>query len=289
MRTPLDQFGKQMVGTALAPGGPVQTDAEVVPTDARRIDVWFMPDPVRGAPRTDLGLLGRIADGHRTFELFHRTPDGDGLAACVIKHGNFRHALSLRDPPPLVPVQYVISSGRPDGGIEGLCFRPAPGGPAGIYDGPALLWTRLVVVSELSVERDTLLLRLLGSGRVLKQAIAELKALPHDAPERTLALPILVQLRVEVPRDPTKQTSEDQEFMMNTEEILDSWRREGAERALSSALIDFYEARFGAIPPEVRTAIENTHDEPTLRGWVKLFAKRSANEIAAAVHASHAS
>jgi hypothetical protein len=39
------------------------------------------------------------------------------------------------------------------------------------------------------VARDTLLVRLLGAGSVLKQAIAELQALPADAPERRLALP----------------------------------------------------------------------------------------------------
>jgi hypothetical protein len=46
-----------------------------------------------------------------------------------------------------------------------------------------------VVVKELPVTRDTLLLRLLGAGSVLKHAIAELQALPAEAPERRLALP----------------------------------------------------------------------------------------------------
>jgi hypothetical protein len=44
MRTRFDQFGKQMVRTALETRGPVETDAEV-PADTRRIDLWFMPDP----------------------------------------------------------------------------------------------------------------------------------------------------------------------------------------------------------------------------------------------------
>jgi hypothetical protein len=68
--------------------------------------------------------------------------------------------------------------------------------PPGIYEGPPLLWTRLVVVNELPVARDTLLVRLLGAGSVLKQAIAELKALQAEAPERALALPILLRLRL---------------------------------------------------------------------------------------------
>jgi hypothetical protein len=73
-----------------------------------------------------------------------------------------------------------------------LWLRPVASWPPGIYEGPPLLWTRLVVVNELPVARDTLLVRLLGAGAVLKQAITELKELQAEAPERTLALPILV-------------------------------------------------------------------------------------------------
>lgn len=47
--------------------------------------------------------------------------------------------------------------------------------------------TRLVVVSELPVARDTLLVRLFGAGSVLKHAIAELQALR----ERKLLLRML--------------------------------------------------------------------------------------------------
>ena len=69
----------------------------------------------------------------------------------------------------------------------------APGGSGGIYESPLLQYTRLVVVSELPVMRDTLLVRLLGAGSTLKQALAELQALPAEAPERRLALPVLLR------------------------------------------------------------------------------------------------
>lgn len=55
--------------------------------------------------------------------------------------------------------------GRPDRGIAGLWLRPLGDWPTGIYEGPPLLWTRLVVVSELPVVRSTLRLRLLGGLR----------------------------------------------------------------------------------------------------------------------------
>lgn len=280
-----------MVRSAVIARGPVETDAEV-PTDTRRIDLWFTPGPDSAPPSPDLGLLGRITERACTIELFHNTPDGDELAACLIKHGNFRHYLALRKAPPPTPMQWVISSGRPEQGIEGLRFLRDEAWPTGVHEGPPLLWTRLVVVSELPVERSTLLLRLLGAGKVLRQAIGELQTLPEDAPERTLALPVLLRLRVEVEKSPVR-TSDDREFFMDTQDIVDKWRnevkREAAEGALSRAVIRLYEARFGAMPADLRKRIENTHDERTLDDWNVLAGTGSAEDLAAAVRASRAS
>ena len=110
------------------------------------------------------------------------------------------------------------------------------GGLRGIYESPPLHCTRLVVVSELPVARDTLLVRLLGAGSVLKQAIAELQDLPADAPERRLALPVLLRLRLTVPTDPAQQTSDDQEFLMNTQDIVETWRREAIQEGVKQGL-----------------------------------------------------
>jgi hypothetical protein len=90
IRTRFDQFGKQMVRSAIAARGSVETDAEV-PADTRRIDLWFMPDPACEPVPGYLGLLGRITAGPSTLEFFHNTPSGDDLADCLIKHGQFRH------------------------------------------------------------------------------------------------------------------------------------------------------------------------------------------------------
>jgi hypothetical protein len=122
-----------------------------------------------------------------------------------------------------------------------------------------------------------------------------------EAPERTLALPILRRLRLEIPADPAKQTNDDQEFLMNTQDIVETWRREaiqegvkqgieqGIERGIARSLIDIYEARFGAMPGEIRAVIEDTHDEPTLRAWLKLAGTQGADEIAAVIRAFRAS
>jgi flagellar biosynthesis/type III secretory pathway protein FliH len=73
------------------------------------------------------------------------------------------------------------------------------------------------------------MLRLLGAGAVLRRAIAELEALPADAAERMLALPILVRLRLAVPSEPAQRTPDDQEFLMDTQDVVETWRREAIQ------------------------------------------------------------
>jgi hypothetical protein len=243
-RTPFDWLGKQLVRDALDGRCSVESDAEV-PANARRIDLWVTPHEAGASPPDHLGLFGRIISGSVTLEFFHNTPSGEELHVCLIKHGEFRHFLSRRKSLPPLPLHWVISSGRPDAGIDGLGFRPMTGWPAGVYKSLPLHCTRLVVVNELPVARDTLLVRLLGAGSVLKQAIVELQALPGGAPERRLALPVLLRSRLTVSTDPAQQTSEDQEFLMNTQDIVETWRREAFQDGERTVLLRLLRRRFG--------------------------------------------
>jgi flagellar biosynthesis/type III secretory pathway protein FliH len=171
------------------------------------------------------------------------------------------------------------------------------GFPPGLYQAAPFVHLSIAVVRELPTTRDTLLLRLLGAGRVLRQAIAELKMLPEDAREPLIALPILVRCRLEIPEDPAQRTDDDEEFLMSTQDILEVWEQkvkeaglrqglrqglqQGVEKGLQRSLIAAYETRFGAIRKDLRAAIERTHDEATLDGWLKVIVARSADEIAA--------
>ena len=62
--------------------------------------------------------------------------------------------------------------------------------------------------------------------------------------------------------------------------------KEGIERGIVRSLINIYEARFGAMPEEIRAVIEATHDEPTLLTWLTLAGTRGVDEITAAIRAS---
>jgi hypothetical protein len=61
---------------------------------------------------------------------------------------------------------------------------------------------------------------------------------------------------------------------------------QGIKRGIVRSLINIYEARFGAMPEEIRSVIEATHDEPTLLTWLTLAGTRGVDEITAAIRAS---
>jgi hypothetical protein len=295
MRNRFDQLTKLVTRKAYSPGGMVETDAEVSP-DAKRIDIWFTPDPtlprsILDAILDPLGLLGRIGRTPVTIEPFHEPPDGLELMDCVIKHHIFRRMLAARDPAPPLPRQWILSAGRPSLALAGLWFRKSRRWGPGIYDAPPLTYTKLVVIRELPVRRDTLLVRLMGAGSTLRKAVAELDALPEDAPERRVAHQTLLDLGVEATADATRRTKEDEEFIMATQEIVEKFlaereeqgRQQGRKEELIEALLAVYKARFGETPRSIVTAVESTHDMSVLRRWRDLVATHSADEIAAAL------
>ena len=72
-----------------------------------------------------------------------------------------------------------------------------------------------------------LLLRLLGRGAVLAQAIEDLKALPRGAKEREVAYQPLVALRFEVQQD-ANPDQESRAFLMATQDLYEQWERAAA-------------------------------------------------------------
>ncbi len=330
MRGRFDQFAKQMTGKALAGLGTVRTDEEVSP-DAGHIDIWFTPYDAEDLPEgrsrggdatAPLGMLGRMGKAPFTMEPFHCTPDGRQVMGVVCKHHHFRELL-IRRPALLpahrggrtpLPIQWIVSSGLPESGLAGLRFDQASSaewGP-GVYDGPPLTHTKVVVVSELPDTRDTLLLRLMGAGRTLTQALEEMERLPNEAPERALAMPLLVSLRIEIPDDPTKRTQDDEEYVMTMQSTLDTyieqWKREGRDegrllgrdegRLLGrdeggllvrrEDVLNLFTDRFGDPPPEVIAIIQATTDMDLLGTWLRLAARASLEDLTSAIRAGKA-
>ena len=186
-----DHFAKDLLEAVLEHAGSVTVEREVPPTAAQKIDVWFVPDAARADGRKPLGLLGRMVESPSLIEPFHHTPIVDDVRECVRKALNWNHQLARKPEPLEEPVLWVLSAGRPESALRQFAMKPLDAFPRGVYVGPPALRMRLVVLSELPPERDTLLVRLMGAGAVWDQAMTELRALPEDAYERRHALPAI--------------------------------------------------------------------------------------------------
>jgi hypothetical protein len=193
-----------------------------------------------------------------------------------------------------------LCAGRPKGVLEQYDFQPIPSFPEGFFERSAGDVVGLVVLRQLPPGRATLLLRLLAAGEVLAEAIAELKALPDDAWERQVALPLLIALRLEIPQDPTDES--DREFLMTTAELYDYWkeryRSEGVKEGhdlgvtdgVRSSLHMAYTTRFGPMPEDVAAIVATIRDAATLSRWLGLIlASTPEEEVTRAVRSATSS
>jgi hypothetical protein len=239
------------------------------------------------------------------FELFRDPPGLDEMRASLRKQLGLDHsrvldaAKSDGNPRPPFPRLWVITAGRPERVLGGYGLSPSRGFPSGFYDRDEADACGIVVLRELPRERESLILRLMGAGAVLNEALAELDGLPAEAWERAVAITPLIEARFKIQQDGADEA--EREFLMSTQDLYEECRQKteqigvergierGIERNAKQYLLETYETRFGAIPAELRAAVEATHDAPTLHAWFKLVITRSAEEIAAAIHASRVS
>jgi hypothetical protein len=66
---PYDEFSKNYLQALLKPLGEVDID-EIVASEIRKIDVYFVPFPQPPESSAELGLLGRFANTAALFEPF---------------------------------------------------------------------------------------------------------------------------------------------------------------------------------------------------------------------------
>ena len=292
MRNPLAGVFRQSGKELLSPAGPVETDAEVSP-ETGRIALWGNPDPKRARKvLAPLGLFGRIGMRACVLERYHRTPSVELVADSMVRHRQFCREISRRKPRPPEPIQWILSARSAAEALSGLRFRRSRLSQ-GIYEAPVVWRTRLVVLSELPETRDTLLLRLLGAGNTLRRAVAEVTRLPEDAPEHRLALQLLVELRLQIPADPARQTRSEQEFLMSTVDVdkyLSDIKRagvqegremglkEGRDEGFGEAVLAVCRTRFGSAPAALTSAVKAANDSAELRWMLDLVTTASSKE-----------
>jgi hypothetical protein len=249
MRNRFDQLAKNILRDALQLVGTVETQAEVISAPPQAIDVWYVPDPALRASGRDLGMLAQIASEPCMIEPFHSALDIGELRDCLRKQLTWHHSLdrSTSGGAPF-PALWILSAGRPVTAIESFRLAPDPDGPASVYASGPGLRLYVMVLSELPSTRETLLLRLLGSGRTLRGAIADLMALPKGTWERTIAVPWLVRLRFEVPQDTSARSIEEEELIVEIQKWYEELEQQiGQAARLEGKLEGEIEARIATM------------------------------------------
>jgi len=129
------------------------------------------------------------------------------------------------------------------------------------------LRTAIVAIHQLPCTEDTLWLRILGKGKVQKQAIEELEALPYTNPIRSKAIDLLLSLKttLEVSQN---LDEEDRDLIMRLSPIYEQKLAEAKQQGLQEGLQEGIQAerrqvienvlqvRFGSLDAELSAVIE---------------------------------
>jgi hypothetical protein len=193
---PARQLGQGILSAALDAADMVPFSTEIG-TEPDFLDLYFEPDP-SGVPAP--GLLGEITQAPCIFAPFPQVPDKSeartsvrlGLALWSMQD---REATRAHTPSPEMPPSWLISNDLSEMLIRG--FGLDPGQPSGLYVSSPVIAMNAIVLSELPRTRATLLLRLLGTGTLLEEALAEQAALPADSRERRAARAALLAVTAE--------------------------------------------------------------------------------------------
>ncbi|MEP7120082.1 MAG: hypothetical protein ABJE95_04190 [Byssovorax sp.] len=290
MHNPFDQLAKKVGKQALDASGVTVVQHEIS-RDAQHADLLHDPNPARNAERARLGLLGRLAAVLCLLEVFGHAPDGAELRACLSKHFahwaerertraalNRKRAAKPLSPTPLIePFLWILAAAASTPMLRDLEVKPAPGWPPGVYlFGGDVLRVGIIVASELPRDRSTLLLRIMAAGPRLREAVADLAALPANAHERTVAEQILISLQGVLDKK-SSRTPEEEEFIVS---VLTTWteakeegrsegRTEGRSERGAGDVLTVLRVRGIAVPDAARERISTERDPERLERWLE--------------------
>jgi hypothetical protein len=287
MRMQFDQLAKSILDKLLRPVGTVHPQHEVRST-VQAVDIWFEPQPGHAAERARLGPLGRISEEACMLEPFHEAPGLREVRACIRKQYNLAHwqeqeASSALDELSF-PRLWILSAGRPESVLSGYEMRSMDRDLwlPGFWQAAENHALHLVVLRDLPETRDTLFLRLLGTGATFARAAIELNALPEDAWERQVAIPLLFAYRIALPAgvDLYGIDEDAMEYTDQLERIYADWQSQSLQRGI----VRVYEERFGAMPDELHETLGRVHGENTLLDLLAIVAARAREEVVAAMN-----
>jgi hypothetical protein len=280
-----DQFAKQYLTELLTPYGQVETSKDIT-AEVRQIDVVFIPSPQPTQSLEALGILGRMVRNYAIFEPFRNAVTKSEIRSCMGKlfdiHGDIERQSNRnnnRINEAELPRLWIFS---PTASAELLTSFNTTGDEEnwgkGIYFLGEGLKTVIIAIHQLPNTPETLFLRILGKGKVQRQAVEELEALANNSPFLADVIQLvhnLIAVLSARQRQEHDIDKDDQELIMKLSEMyqqqlealkkqglqegLEEGRQEGlqagVERERHAMIESILQVRFGQIDPQLQRII----------------------------------
>jgi hypothetical protein len=242
-RQPHDQFAKQYLAELLASLGQVEISREII-AEVQQADIFFIPTP---QPTTNLepwGLLGRMVATSCLLEPFRNQPTKTEIRSCLLKlfslQSEFQRRAKREDvelPETNLPQLWILATSASTALLESFGAKlELANWPPGVYFFPPAYKTAIISINQLPPTAETLWIRLLGKGKIQRQAIGELIALPPEHPLRGNILELISIWRLNLETQANLTEDERELFMILStafeklrEELLQQGREEGRE------------------------------------------------------------
>jgi len=314
-----DQFAKALLKSLLEPLGRVTRHFEV-PAESLHVDVVFEGvDPsVEPEDLERFGFLGRLVDQPCLFEPY-RSPLQDAHLLTAMAKLTWSRLEHLRrkkqkskqpthESPPLLPPRlWILTPNATQGRLRAHALSPAAElnghppdpqwwerrlWPSGVYMNGTAWGFGVIVLNELPIQRETLLLRLLGKGQTQLEALEQVRRLPTDDPLRKPVLHLIHKWRI-LFREAPSATREEREVTMLIDTFYDEWhnrarnegRNEGQLEGLRVALRRAWRKRFGDLPPQVDADLERLSTLEALEAGIDaLIVAQSAQDAERALN-----
>ncbi|MET0098818.1 hypothetical protein, partial [Limnospira platensis] len=277
-----DQFTKQYIQELLMQLGQTET-SKTMASERREIDIFFTPHPENIGEASHLGLLGRLATTSAIFEPFSNAVKPREIRSCLVKLLDLIAELerqATREKRRLTPAQLpqlwiLTPTASPAILADFGVTVDLENWMSGVYFLPKGLKSAIIVIHQLPPTPETLWLRILGKGKVQKQALQELYQLPADNPTRETTLELLYNLRAMLEAR-QNLAPEERELIMELSPLylqrLQTVKQEGIQQGVQqgiqqgqrSLLESMLQVKFGAVDAELAEIIEGLIQVPPL-------------------------
>ncbi len=276
--SPIDstKFAKQFLEELLSPFGEVKTNREVT-DETRFVDVLFLPTPTSAVDAETLGLLGRIAVLNTTLlEPFRNQPNRTEVRSCLQKLFTViadAQRFANREDTTIAENDlarlWILTPSASKALLKAFEAKlDLDNWMSGVYFLPLGLRAAIVATNKLPRTPDTLWFRLLGRGKVQREAVEELVALPPSDLVRRNVLEIIYRWRISVMTQ-TELTRDDQELIMNLTQAYEEARaqavQEGVQQGVQQGVQlerrqvveNLLRFRFGSVDEELSRVVES--------------------------------